>query len=395
MDNTKGEKKMKKVMSMALALMLLLSGSFSCFALSDTDGTAYATAVDALVKKGYISGYGDDTFRPERTLSRAEACSIIVSFKGATAADMKAAKPAGFHDMGAYQWAEDAVNYAVANGILSGYADKTFRPGKEVSYAELAVMVVNAMGQKDLVKGNWDTGYMQVASAQGYLKGTVGLNAAKDLAKPSTRGNTAIIVYNADQARTPAKDDQPDNTSASLSNFSGYAYGAINSFSEALNADDDKVKEIEFLFGDSIQQLQTKKSFTPNMDIAFDGTLYCLRLDNGLVTKIATKDTVEANNMKVKKFTELTDGYQEVTQKEDNEVLFVKDGDGKQLLELNDRCSIYVATVDGKDATAETAGSVDGYRPGSYRDIRKGDRVRAYDVTKDDDCADVIFLLRK
>ena len=99
--------------------------------------------------------------------------------------------------------------------------------------------------------------------------------------------------------------------------------------------------------------------------------------------------------MKVKKFTELTDGYQEVTQKEDNEVLFVKDGDGKQLLELNDRCSIYVATVDGKDATAETAGSVDGYRPGSYRDIRKGDRVRAYDVTKDDDCADVIFLLRK
>ena len=150
---------------------------------------------------------------------------------------------------------------------------------------------------------------------------------------------------------------------------------------------------MEFVFGNGTQYLQTKESYTPSFDLQFDGTLYCLKMTNGLVTKIGTKDTVEANNMKVKKFAELTNGYQEVTQKEDNEVIFVKEGDDKKLVELNTTYSIYVATIDGKDATSANAGKVDGYRPGTYRDINKGDFVRAYDVTKDDDCADVIFVL--
>jgi len=389
---------MKKAISTALALMLLLSAGVQCFAMSDTDNTAYETAVNALIEKGYISGYKDGTFRPEKTLSRAEACSIIVSFTGADAADMKAAKPAGFSDMGGARWAEPAVNYAVANGILSGYSDGTFRPDKEVSYAELAVMVVNAMGQKDLVSGSWAEGYMQVAGAQGYLKGTVALNASKDGAKPSTRGNTAIIVNNAEQAKVSKPDDKDDKTeqpTTMLNGFSGYAYGAINGFSEVLNDDDETVTEIELIFGNGTQYVQTKKSFTPNPEIQFDGTLYCLKMRNGLVTAIATETTVETNNMKVKKFKELTKDYQEVTQKEDNEVIFVGDGDKRQLLELNTTYSIYVATVDGKDATIADKKKVDGYRPGSYRDIHKGDLVRAYDVTKDDDCADVIFVLQK
>ena len=158
---------MKKVTSIALALGLLVSSSVNCFAMSDTDGTAYETAVNALVEKGYISGYTDGTFRPKKTLSRAEACSIIVSFTGADADDMKAAPAAQFSDMEGYTWARPAVNYAVNNGILSGYTDGTFRPAKEVTYAELAVMVVNAMDQADQVEGKWDTGYMTVADAQG------------------------------------------------------------------------------------------------------------------------------------------------------------------------------------------------------------------------------------
>ena len=386
---------MKRVISIALTLTLLLCAGFSCFAASDTDGTAYEAAVNALIEKGYLSGYTDGTFRPEKTLSRAEACSIIVSFLGATAEDMKAAKDAGFSDMDSAAWAKPAVNYAVANGILSGYSDGTFRPDKEVSYAELAVMVVNAMGQKDLVSGKWDTGYMQVASAQGYLAGAVDLNASKDAAVAATRGNTAIIVNNADEAKKPAEEEPKPEDSATtmLSDFSGYAYGAINGFAEVLNADGDKVTEVEFVFGNGTQYLQTKESFTPNITLKFDGTLYCLKMTNGLVTKIGTKDTVEANNMKVKKFAELTNDYQKVTQKEDNEVIFVKDGDDKKLVELNTTYSIYVATIDGKDATWANADKVDGFRPGTYRDISKGDFVRAYDVTKDDDCADVIFVL--
>ncbi|MBQ6949108.1 MAG: S-layer homology domain-containing protein, partial [Firmicutes bacterium] len=60
----------------------------AAFAASDTAGTAYETAVDALIEKEYASGYPDGTFRPEHQISRAEAASIIVKFTGVTAEDL-------------------------------------------------------------------------------------------------------------------------------------------------------------------------------------------------------------------------------------------------------------------------------------------------------------------
>ena len=146
---------MKKAISIILALVLLLAATITCFGVSDTANTPYDTAVNALLEKGYISGYTDDTFRPEGTITRAEACSIIVRFIGADEAALNAAAAASFSDMKNHAWAQPAVNYAVEKKILSGYKDGTFRPAKEVTYAELAVMVVNAMGMQDKVTGSW------------------------------------------------------------------------------------------------------------------------------------------------------------------------------------------------------------------------------------------------
>lgn len=394
---------MKKAISAILTLVLLLSATISCFAVSDIANTPYEAAVNALLEKGYISGYTDGAFRPERTVTRAEACSIIVSFLGADEKDLNAAAMASFSDMKNHAWAQPAVNYAVEKKILSGYKDGTFRPAKEVTYAELAVMVVNAMGMEDKVTGSWADGYMQVASAQGYLLNAVGVSASRDANTPATRGNVAIIIYNADEKRTPAEDKpetSDDNTAndqktSVLSDFTGYAYGAINSYSKALNKDDESVTEIELVFGNGVQYLHTKKSFTPTDELRYDGSLYCLKMTNGQVTKIATRETLETNGMNVRKFVELTttNEYDKVTEKENNRVITTERAG---LIELNDeQLSVYVATVDGKDATWEDRNDVDGYRPGAYKDIGRGDYVRVYDVTKDDDYGDVVFVIQK
>ncbi|MBQ6948699.1 MAG: S-layer homology domain-containing protein, partial [Firmicutes bacterium] len=55
---------MKKVTSFVLALAMILSGAVMAFAATDTVGTPYDEAVNALIEKGYVSGYTDGTYRP-------------------------------------------------------------------------------------------------------------------------------------------------------------------------------------------------------------------------------------------------------------------------------------------------------------------------------------------
>lgn len=385
---------MRKVTSFVLALVLLVSGSAAAFAASDTEGSAYEKAVNALIENGYASGYPDGTFKPENQISRAEAASIIVKFTGATNEDLAAAKVCEFSDMDTHKWAIPAVSYAVEKGILSGYTDGTFKPGNNVTYAEMAVMIVNAMGQKNLVSGKWDEGYMAVAEDKGYLDDTVKVDAKDDISTPATRGNVAIMIYNAAdrKAREEATVERP---ATPLSEFSGYAFGAVNGYSQVLNEDDEDVYEVDFTFADGVQYLNTKKNFTPPTP-EYDGTLYVLQIRKGVVSNIATKADYASKNMKINKFEELTNGaYQEVSKKTDDEILYVIDGEDTSLIDLNmELYSIYVATCDGEDASVGDA--VDGYRPGEYSDISKGDWIRAYDVTKeDDDIADVVFVLKK
>ncbi|MBQ6684528.1 MAG: S-layer homology domain-containing protein [Firmicutes bacterium] len=384
---------MKKVTSFVLALAMILSGSVMAFAATDTVGTPYDEAVNALIEKGYVSGYTDGTYRPNNNINRAEAASIIVNFVGATKEDLAAATVADFTDMDTHKWAIPAVSYAVEQGILSGYTDGTFRPGNDVTYAELAVMIVNAMGQKDQVTGQWAEGYMAVAKDKGYLDGTVNVDAKKDISTPAIRGNVAVMVHNADE-RKALEDATVERPATPLSEFSGYAFGAINGFSQVLNEEDDVVYEVEFVFGDGVQYLKTKDDKLDLPTLTYDGTLYVMQMRNGEVSKIATEGSFAGANMKLGKFVELTSGYQEVSKKADPEILYVTSGSGVEMIDLNmDLYSIYVATNDGKDATS--GGAIDGYRPGDYRDISKGDWVRAYDVTKEDVYTDVLFVLKK
>ena len=128
--------------------------------------------------------------------------------------------------------------------------------------------------------------------------------------------------------------------------------------------------------------------------MAYDGTLYVMQMRNGEVVKVATEGSFAAANMRLGEFKELTNGYQEVSKKADPEILYVTSGSATEMIDLNmELYSIYVATYEGKDAT--TGGAVDGFRPGKYSDIAKGDWIRAYDVTKEDAYTDVLFVLKK
>jgi hypothetical protein len=113
-------------------------------AFSDVQPTDYFyEAVRYLFCAGVISGYSDDTFRPYNNATRGQMTKIVVLAFGypiytpptPTFSDVPAA-----HTF--YQYIETAAH----EGIVSGYADGTFRPGNDVTRGQLSKIVVEAAG---------------------------------------------------------------------------------------------------------------------------------------------------------------------------------------------------------------------------------------------------------
>ncbi len=98
-----------------------------------------AAAVEYLQAKGLISGYADGTFRPNQKVNRAEAVKLIVS----TIADERQLKEAGtssFADVASDAWYAPHVAFAKKQGFVSG-TNAGFMPGKAVTKAEFLKML--------------------------------------------------------------------------------------------------------------------------------------------------------------------------------------------------------------------------------------------------------------
>lgn len=104
-------------------------------------GCWYTTAVSTLANVGAISGYSDGTFRPNQEITRAEFVTILTGIYGE---DTTKGMP--FSDVG-HSWCYDAVATAYANGWVSGYSDGTFRPNQTITRAEAVVILNNVLGR--------------------------------------------------------------------------------------------------------------------------------------------------------------------------------------------------------------------------------------------------------
>ena len=95
----------------------------------------YNTAVSTLSSMGIITGYPDGTFRPNAAITRAEFAAIAARFD--TNGDKTTAK---FSDIAAH-WARDEISIAYNNGWITGYPDGTFRPQRDITRAETVTLV--------------------------------------------------------------------------------------------------------------------------------------------------------------------------------------------------------------------------------------------------------------
>ena len=83
---------------------------------------------------GIVRGYSDGTFRPNAPITRAEFAAICCRFEKLTSGTVT------FSDVPASHWAAKSIAYAATRGWVTGYADGTFKPGNNITRAEVAAV---------------------------------------------------------------------------------------------------------------------------------------------------------------------------------------------------------------------------------------------------------------
>lgn len=146
-----------------------------------------------------IRGYSDGSFKTEAAITRAEFAAIVVRLKGLENMVDSAKGASKFWDVGASHWASGYVNLAVANGIISGYPDGSFKPEANVTYAEMASMLVRLLGYGPQLTGSWPTNVIGKSAQLGLLDDVYMTNY--DAA--ATRGNVFIASDNALDVKHP------------------------------------------------------------------------------------------------------------------------------------------------------------------------------------------------
>jgi hypothetical protein len=106
---------------------------------SDVSGDAwYKTYVETLVGKGIISGYADGTFKPGASVTRAEFSKMLGL---AMVWKINVVPVSSFSDVPVGNWASPYVEAAKLNNAINGYPDGTFGPVKAITRAEIAATV--------------------------------------------------------------------------------------------------------------------------------------------------------------------------------------------------------------------------------------------------------------
>lgn len=134
---------MKKYFASLCFILMLSIPSFSqAAAFSDVKaGTETDTAVQALAERNIINGYPDGTFRPNESLTRGQAAKII--------ANILQIEPVFLVDTQFKDVPESYAHYddiiAVAElGIMTGYADETFKPNATLTRSQAAKIITEA-----------------------------------------------------------------------------------------------------------------------------------------------------------------------------------------------------------------------------------------------------------
>lgn len=93
--------------------------------------------VDYVTSEGYFLGTTNTTFSPDRNMTRAMFVVVLSRFDGLKASNGQSS----FTDVEPGSWCAGAVEWAAKNGIVTGYADGTFKPNASITRAQMCAIM--------------------------------------------------------------------------------------------------------------------------------------------------------------------------------------------------------------------------------------------------------------
>ena len=98
------------------------------------DGYWASCDINVLTDNNIIAGYPDRTFKPNLPVSRAEMATMVV--KGLNLNNDVTCPSNMFKDVPSSHWANKTIAKAVSNGLMTGYPNNLFKPNQSISRAE-------------------------------------------------------------------------------------------------------------------------------------------------------------------------------------------------------------------------------------------------------------------
>ncbi|RIX52081.1 hypothetical protein D3P08_13970 [Paenibacillus nanensis] len=200
-----------------------------------TFSVIHAKQLEATEFHAYMNGYPDETFRPDKGLTRAELAAVL---SRVVKDNNVAASETAYTDVPGNHWAYDAIAAAGTTGLMQG-DEQSFRPDAYVTRGELAAVVSrmlslslaaepdNSPAWAD-VRGHWAASYIAAAEQSGLLEGY-----GDGTFRPEhmvTRAELAAM-FNRALGRPAFAAEQPAWTDVSTRHW---AYTAIESATHAL-----------------------------------------------------------------------------------------------------------------------------------------------------------------
>lgn len=158
---------------LSLATILIASATF----VDVPKDAYYADAAQRMAEREILSGYGDNYYYGNHSVTRAQVAALVCKMLGKTDEAAALAGPTEFDDVPKTSWATGYVNYAVANGIINGDGDGNFRPDDNVKYEEVVKVVVCVLGLDKDVKidpSDWSKEYIEAAEKAGLTENLIG-----------------------------------------------------------------------------------------------------------------------------------------------------------------------------------------------------------------------------
>jgi hypothetical protein len=156
--------------------------------------------ITALGKQNIINGYSDDTFRPHKTITRAEVAQVLANYFDLNTSNTNVP----FSDVAPDFWGTGAIRAVYDAGYIKGYKDGTFGPNQPITREEVAALFTrvfnfenanSTIDFKDVSTEDWSYEDIQLIAAAGVTKGYEN-NTFRPTSKTS-RAEFVVFLYRA------------------------------------------------------------------------------------------------------------------------------------------------------------------------------------------------------